>query len=272
MSLFHFCGDDIYYSISEAAVASREHALVCVHGWGNSHTIWDKARAYIKDHPLIVVDLPGFGGSTFNTRVKDYYAYASDALAALVSALPFRRYSLLGNSIGGLIALYLVHKTPDVIANLMLDSSPIFGAARVSLKPKLFGMNPILSYPLLQITRLPQITAPLIASNLYQTLAADEYRNLLLDFCRSNRSAMYIAMHHLISLDTKDLVESLPERIATVYIYGDKSKTIDASLITSELKKTRSSAKIASIPNAAHYPQLERPELYYKIISTQLAS
>jgi len=40
--------------------------------------------------------------------------------------------------------------------------------------------------------------------------------------------------------------------------------------IASKLKKIRHSATIIKLPDTAHYPQLERPELYYREIANQL--
>lgn len=93
---------------------AADTATILLHGAAGSWTTWTPLlqAAHAADVPgftdLIIPDLPGWGDST---REKDAGAPTIEAAAALVAeiaeALGYRRWQVLGHSMGGLIALEL---------------------------------------------------------------------------------------------------------------------------------------------------------------------
>jgi pimeloyl-ACP methyl ester carboxylesterase len=100
-------------------------ALVLVHGGGqNAHT-WDTV-ALALDAPLVAVDLPGHGHSSWpvGPGVLDPVGLADDVAAAVRRWAPEAR-ALVGMSLGGLAALALAARHPDLVRHLVLvDSTP----------------------------------------------------------------------------------------------------------------------------------------------------
>ncbi|MBC9714879.1 alpha/beta fold hydrolase [Streptomyces sp. TRM66268-LWL] len=81
--------------------------LLLLHGIGHHHQAWDPVFGILAaDRDVIAVDLPGFGASP---ALPDGLAYdlagVVPALGALCQALGIERPHVVGNSLGGLLAL-----------------------------------------------------------------------------------------------------------------------------------------------------------------------
>ena len=99
--------------------------LVLVHGVGTCRVVWRRVMPLLATDRLVAApDLPGFGASPaagpgFDLdRVADVLA---EALAAEVPA-PF---DLLGNSLGGAVALTLAARHPQLVRRLVLAARPV---------------------------------------------------------------------------------------------------------------------------------------------------
>ena len=107
----------------------RGRDLVLLHGWGTNLGVWDElTRALSRRFRVIAIDLPGHGGSDWDTRAVTPAAQAwrvHETIAPLTE-----RYSLLGWSLGGQFALDLASAMPSGIEKLVLVSTtPRFPAS-----------------------------------------------------------------------------------------------------------------------------------------------
>ena len=100
-------------------------SLVLVHGGGqNAHT-WDTVALALEE-PLVAVDLPGHGHSGWpvGAGVLDPSSLADDVAAAVRRWAPEAR-AVVGMSLGGLAALALAARHPDLVRHLVLvDITP----------------------------------------------------------------------------------------------------------------------------------------------------
>jgi pimeloyl-[acyl-carrier protein] methyl ester esterase len=103
--------------------------LVLLHGWGLNLRVWDGlARGLTKHFRVITVDLPGHGRSAWNPKARTPAEQAWQVHAALASRSD--RYSLLGWSLGGQIALDLAAAMPGNVERLVLvATTPRFAAS-----------------------------------------------------------------------------------------------------------------------------------------------
>src|SRR5438876_966375 len=94
--------------------------LVLVHGLGGSHVNWMAvAPALARDARVLAVDLAGFGRTPLGERSADVHAnrILLDRFLEAVAAGPV---VLVGNSMGGLVAMMEAALAPERVAGLVL--------------------------------------------------------------------------------------------------------------------------------------------------------
>lgn len=104
------------------AKGSSGPPLVLVHGLGNDAGVWAQSvPALLEEHRLIVIDLPGHGGSAPRTgplSVSDEVAGLEALLAAEARGDP--PPVLIGNSLGGWVSLLYAERHPKRVSRLIL--------------------------------------------------------------------------------------------------------------------------------------------------------
>ena len=104
-------------------------AMVFINSLGTDLRIWDDvARLLSPDFRIVRYDKRGHGLSELGPERCDMADYAGD-LAALMDALGVQRATVVGLSIGGLVAQELYRQRPDLFAALVLsDTAAKIGA------------------------------------------------------------------------------------------------------------------------------------------------
>jgi 2-succinyl-6-hydroxy-2,4-cyclohexadiene-1-carboxylate synthase len=114
--------DDVHYYYRRRGIGPP---LVLLHGFSGSSISWATLTDTLaKRMDIIAIDLLGHG-HTGSPQSADRYAieYAAQDITAIVDYLGFDRFSLLGYSMGGRLALYLAHRFPELIKVLILESA-----------------------------------------------------------------------------------------------------------------------------------------------------
>jgi len=94
--------------------------LLLLHGLGASVTRWtDVVPLFAERYRSIAIDLPGFGRSAA-PRTRYSTRWLSGGVRAFCRARGIERPSLVGNSLGGLVALRYAAADPDACAALVL--------------------------------------------------------------------------------------------------------------------------------------------------------
>ncbi len=100
-----------------------EPEIVLLHGGAqNAHT-WDTVALALRPRPLVAIDLPGHGHSdgpkALAGRAHSPFA-AADDVAVAVRALAPQASLVVGMSFGGLTAVALADRAPDLVRKLLL--------------------------------------------------------------------------------------------------------------------------------------------------------
>jgi pimeloyl-ACP methyl ester carboxylesterase len=107
-------------------VADSEHGQRCVvllHGYLESMIVWDEFVDLLKANVRVVtLDLPGHGISMINGEVHTM-EYLADCVANTMNALGIDRYSVVGHSMGGYVALAMLDKYAQHLESITLLSS-----------------------------------------------------------------------------------------------------------------------------------------------------
>ena len=110
-------------SVIHADVLGAGEAVVLIHGWGMHSGIWlDFARTLAVTHQVICLDLPGHGLSQPLLN-----ASLSQQTQALLASIPVEKFSVVGWSLGGLLAIEMANSAPERVKSLvLLASNPCF--------------------------------------------------------------------------------------------------------------------------------------------------
>lgn len=90
--------------------------LLLVHGYGGAAWNFSELAPLLEGRRLVIPDLPGHAASERLPAAPNLGAYA-DAVAACLDARP---YDVLGHSMGGVIALRLAERRPELVRRIVL--------------------------------------------------------------------------------------------------------------------------------------------------------
>ena len=113
-----------------AVQGGRGPALLLLHGHPQTHALWHKvARELAENYTVVCSDLRGYGDSSKPEGGAEHINYSKRAMAAdqvaLMRALGFKRFRLVGHDRGGRVAHRLCLDHRDAVERVvMLDISP----------------------------------------------------------------------------------------------------------------------------------------------------
>ena len=119
MTLSYYCSGDV-----------NGPALVLLHGFLGSANDWCALQALLKDdYHLITVDLPGHGSSQWleeDAQGAEYFCHRLERTVQTierVAGMSLRRFSLLGYSLGGRLAMAYTIAFPERVEKLLLEGA-----------------------------------------------------------------------------------------------------------------------------------------------------
>ena len=103
-------------------IKGKGKPVLLIHGWGTSGKIWEGCEELIKkDYKLFIIDLPGMGSSPIINP------YNIKKLIEQIDKIIPEKVTIIGWSLGGLIAIQYALKYPKKINSLIcISSTPCF--------------------------------------------------------------------------------------------------------------------------------------------------
>jgi len=112
-----FKGQPVNYSIQ-----GDGFPIVFLHGFNESVFVWDLVIPDLSNQfQCICIDLPGFGKSGLPANLS--MSYMADAVYRVLDELKLEKPVIVGHSMGGYVALELIHKHPDYLSGAALVHS-----------------------------------------------------------------------------------------------------------------------------------------------------
>jgi 3-oxoadipate enol-lactonase len=236
-------------------------AVVFINSLGTDFRIWsDVIAPLVRDRRAIRFDKRGHGLSSHETQAGSIADFAAD-LAALLDHLQSGPATIVGLSIGGLIAQELYRLRPDLVASLVLNDTghkigtDEFWSGRISAVEG-GGMEAI-------------------ADGVMQRWFTEDYRVKYPDMLAGWRAMLartpkegYLAACRAIS--KADLTEGAKKiRAPTTVIVGDQDLSTPPDLAR-ELAGLVPGAKLEVVQGAGHLPCIEKPAVMRSLIESHL--
>jgi len=241
--------------------------VVLIHGLASSIFTWrDVLPVLVSRHDVVALDLPGFGGSD---QPPDLEARLYPGLVvSLMDRLGLDRASLVGNSLGGAVAVQVAVTAPDRVDRLAL-----MDAAGFNLKPadRPWLLRAAGSRPAgVVLGRLP-VPRRLVRLALRQvfhddSLVTDERVNEYLTPLL--RPGAIDSLHSLLAsrTDAGGFVATVPRvRARTLVLWGREDGWIPvehAELFAAAIPDSQ----VVVLESCGHMPQEERPEQVAKLL------
>jgi len=225
--------------------------LLILHGWGSRSNNWQRVGEILTKNGIkvIIPDLPGFGQSdkpTIAWNLDDY----CDFVEEFVKILGLEKFSILGHSFGGALAVKCGLKFPEKMDKLFLASAACF--RRKTPKKRFL-------YILSKIFPSCFLSSSLLRRAFYRFIVKSDYPSV-----NGIIKEIYLKV---IKQDLSDVLSQI--QIPTVIICGEKDNITplnDAKIINQKIKDS----KLEIIPNVGHDINLKAPEKLAEIISKNL--
>jgi 4,5:9,10-diseco-3-hydroxy-5,9,17-trioxoandrosta-1(10),2-diene-4-oate hydrolase len=258
------------------AAGDKGTTVVLVHGLGGFNENWvHNVNALSQSHRVYAMDLLGFGRSDKTPLIHDMYDLVR-FINDFMETLKIDKASLVGNSLGGGLALLFALQYPQKVEKLVLVDNAGMGKD-IILDFKLCSL-PLLGELLIRPSR--STTAGLWKKIVYNSslvtekLIKDSYALAALP---GASKALLAALRSGINLSgqrsklTKALLEKLGSIAApTLIIWGKQDRIIPVAHAQVAVNKILG-ARLQIIDRCGHMAQLEHPEKFNKLVLDFLA-
>jgi len=258
--MVHFKNASIYYEKKGSG-----DPILLVHGGFLEHTMWDPQIADLsKEHTVISIDLPGHGQSTGDTSIL-----IKDVILTVLDSLGINKTSIGGLSLGSAVVQDFVIGYPQRVNKAIFVASGINGYDR---KFKIDSLSMSWYNPMRDaLERGDTAAAARIftkswciglfrdSSEMKQS-ARDYVYTTTLENMREHKVMGWPRFTEPPAMENIDKIS-----VPVLIIDGNKDLPF-IKTASDYLEKTIKGSKRITIPNTAHMPNLEEPELFNKYV------
>ena len=238
--------------------------LLLIHGMGSASTAWQPIIEELESFfTVVTVDLPGHGFTPMDPQ-----SLAASVFATM-NSLGLKRFHVVGNSLGGWIALEMAAMNPSQIASV------------TGLAPAGLWLQPFVArYPGTAIARIMasslKVVSPLLLHYEWARKIGFEnvsplWRDFSYELCLDATNAMATAAGYYPAWDAllrKRFEQHVPESIPITVIFGDSDRTLPAATCQ-EKSLMPSHAKWITFSKCGHAPMWDHPtEVIEQILTT----
>jgi pimeloyl-ACP methyl ester carboxylesterase len=249
--------------------------VLLLHGLGGTRaSLFDTAADLSRRYRVHAPDLPGFGSSSKPALGAYNARWFAEIVMGLMDELGIARAHLVGNSMGGRVAIEIGLRAPERVHALGLLCPAVAWIKR--------GLHPIVRLLRPEFGLLPhQIRRSLVASQFWSIfhdrdaidpavgdLMVDEFRRI---YHSAGARYAFLASARNIYLEAPYGRAGFYPRLAglkppALFIWGSHDSVIPAKF-SRHVAKWLPSAEQVTIPTCGHVPQVERPHETNRLLS-----
>ncbi len=243
--------------------------VLLLHGLGSAKTSFFDTAAALRHagYRVHAVDLPGFGASTGSPLAPYDARWFAETFVGWMDAMGIDRAHLVGNSMGGRVALELGLRAPERVGGIVALCPAVAFVRR--------GLHPIVKLLRPELGMLPhKIARPLVARQLsamfadadaldpgVKDIALDEFQ---LTYASAGARLAFLRAARGLYLDKPFGSAGFYPRLATlqpatVFVWGTQDRLIPAGF-SRHVRQWLPSARQVVLSGCGHVPQIERPE------------
>lgn len=254
--------------------------VVLIHGLGGTKSsFFDTAAALSRrGHRVHAIDLPGFGGSSKPARAPYNARWFAESVVETMDALGVGRAHLVGNSMGGRVAIEVGLRHPDRVGGLALLCPAVAFIKR--------GYHPIVRFSRPELALLPHgFTRGMVARQFWSMfgdpdavdpaladVAVDEFQRI---YASAGARFAFMCAARNIYLEQPFGREGFYPRLGgleapALFVWGTRDPLIPAAF-KRHVARWLPSAEQVVLDGCGHVPQVERPERTSGLLTRFLA-
>ena len=248
-------GTKIFYDLH---LQNTNTCLIFLHGIAGDLTAWNKIRQNIENgsYSTIGIDLRGHGYSQVPKTTGPYSIdlFANDVIGILKMER-FKKYVLVGHSLGGMIAIFLAENYLDLISKIVLIDTSYKIPGHLKWLKGVVGLDKIFNF----IEKISPSWKLKFRKN-YLDLAENSditLKRFLLDLSHSSLKTIVSTAQGIIDFDASEKLKSI--KTPTLILAGNKDIFYDMSEEVDLASKINNS-KIKIFPDLSHICIIEDPK------------
>jgi len=239
--------------------------IYLLHGWALNSRVWDAVLPELTQHgKVIAIDLPGHGKSDLPANGL----YDLDTVTDEVKQILETNAIVVGWSLGGLVALNLACRYPEMIQKLVLVAgSPQF--VRSEDWPNAVGKNVIDGFAQ---NLLSDYRSTILRFLAIQALGSDQAKYAIREMREKvfingepHLTALQEGLNLLINTNLRSALSSI--RCPSLIVLGGKDTLIPANT-GADTANLLANSQLAIIDGAGHAPFISHTEEFLRIIAT----
>lgn len=258
------------------AVAGEGPAVLLVHGLASSMITWYCNMDALADagFTAIAIDLPGYGDSGLANHLGYEPEAAAHFLADFMTELGVERFSVVGNSAGGLIAGVTALEYPDRVEKVALVAAAGLGRRlswplRIISVPVLGELfyKPHLISKAAMVKRIffrPPAILDEILPEMLRVRCLPHAPQVMLRSVRSGVNLLGLRPKHHIVNRLRDLPVPL------LAVWGEEDLVIPP-VKAEDVQRALPGSTVRVLPECGHWPHMEKPEEFNRILTDFLS-
>ncbi len=242
----------------------RGRPVLLLHGWLGSWRYWMPTMESLADaYRTYAMDFWGFGDSDKPGKytIDDYVRMVGDFLDGLGVA----RASLVGHSLGGVVALRSALEWPQRVEKLVLVNTPLYGGGMAASVKALRN-------PLSRLLAGPRTLVGLWVRALKKVSAAwtEMYDEIVEDAGKVDQDAVQQSVENILDMDLRSQLDHLYNH--TLVVFGDRDEFVDPAQATYFADGSVATAQVVVLDGCRHFPFLDEPSKFNRLLKEFLDS
>ena len=241
-----------------------QETVILIHGFADSKTgHLMVANKLLSNYRVLIPDLPGFGENHRIHQTTYSISLLSEKIIELLHEKALKNVHVLGNSLGGAVAMDIASRKPELVKSLILVGSAGFYHSDVrTVQNEIFEGNYIFQIEsddeFRKLVERVYATPPWIPSFLFSYLSTEFqahgkwYRKLLDDL--SDRSSVDHIDDDLLEISYNSRAKDFP--MSTLLLWGEEDKIFPPAM-AEFAHSIIPNSRLKIIKNAGHAPQHE---------------
>ncbi|MDD2002086.1 alpha/beta fold hydrolase [Pseudomonas putida] len=238
-------------------VGSGKERVILVHGWMAGHQMFSPMLSFVnqKKFSYALLDCRGYGTRKNVGGPYDMTTIAADVIS-LADSLGWKRFHLVGHSMAGMAAQWLMISAAHRLASVVLLASVPASGANVSAERRELLVGALDD---------KAIRAELINRNTGGALEESRLRTLL-DISLS--STLPQVMRQYLPSWSDDDFSSLMKGVdvSTTVMVGEHDPGITVDLMEKTVMRWLPAATLNELKGVGHYPMFESPSAFVKLL------